>query len=212
MSTYHRQDGFSLVDVLVAVSVATVLGAGAVTYMRSQSLAMRTEASQLDVSDEARGVVEFMAREIRMAGYHPRPPCAGSPFTAIVSGGPQQIRVQYDLNENGLLDAGPTASEDVTYQYNAGTQSIERVVGGVTTVLGTDVPADGFQLRYFPNTGAEIIGAGAGGTLTAAQAAAVFRVSILLQPSKQADSRVTTRTRAPLWTNVLLRNRQFPCV
>lgn len=210
MTRDPREDGFSLVEMLVAMGVAAVIGAGAVSFVRMQSLALRTEAAQMDVSDEARAVSEFMAREIRMAGYNPR--CLNpSPVTAIVTAGPQQLHVQYDLNENGALDGGATASEDVTYQYNAGTESIERVVGGVTTVLTTDIPADGFQLRYYLSNGTEVVGAGAGGALTAAQAAAVYRASILLQPSKLADTRTTNRARASLWSNVLLRNRQYPC-
>lgn len=204
-------EGFSLVEVLVATGVAAVLGAGAITFMRSQSYAMRTEAAQVDVNDEARAVMEFMAREIRMAGYNPRPPCAG-PFTALQNAGAQTLRIQYDLDEDGALDTGVTPAEDVTYQYNAGTESIERVVGGVTSVLTTDIAAAAFTLAYFDSSGVELV-PGVGGILTPAQANAVWRVSIMLRPMRTGDTRYTaTQARTRLQSTVLLRNRSNPCI
>ena len=203
--------GFSLVEVLVATGVAAVLGAGAVTFMRSQSYAMRTEAAQLDVNDEARAVMEFMAREIRMAGYNPRPPCAG-PFTALQSAGAQTLRIQYDLDEDGALDTGVAPAEDVIYQYNAGTASIERVVGGVTSVVTTDIANDAFAFTYYDSSGLELV-PGVGGVLTPAQANAVWRIFIMLRPMKTADTRYTaTQARTRVQTSVLLRNRSNPCI
>jgi hypothetical protein len=146
-----------------------------------------------------------------MAGYNPRPPCAG-PFAALQSAGPQTLRIQYDLDEDGTLDTGVTPAEDVTYQYNVGTESIERVVGGVTSVLTTDIAASAFTLTYFDSSGIELI-PGVGGVLSPAQANAVWRVSIMIRPLRTADVRYTaTQARTRLQTTVLLRNRQEPCV
>jgi len=202
--------GSSLIDLLVGASVALVVGAGAVTFVRSQSLAMRTQAGQLDLNDVARAVVEFTAREIRMAGYNPR--CiVPSPVDAIVTAEPQLLRIQYDLNENGVLDGGATASEDVTYQYDADTKTLQRVVGGQASDLATDIPENGFELKYFQIDGTQLVGTGGGGVLTGAQMAAVRRVSIRLEPVKAADTRTTNNVRSSLWTNVTLRNREYAC-
>jgi type II secretory pathway component PulJ len=188
--------------------VALVVGAATVSFVRSQALAMRTEAGQLDMNDTARGVIELMAREIRMAGYNPR--ClTPSPVTAIVSAAPQRLRVQYDLNENGVLDGGAAASEDVLYDYDAATQSVLRTVGGQVSTLATDVPASGFAFRYYQQDGTELVPQG--GVLSGAQMTAVWRVSIRLEPAKAADPRVATTVRSSSWTNVLLRNRQTQC-
>ena len=85
------------------------------------------------------------------------------------------------------------------------------MVGGVATDLATGVPAANFALRYYQSSGVEIVGSGAGGALTAAERAAVYSVSIKFQPTKAADPRVALDARADLWTNVLLRNRYYPC-
>lgn len=202
--------GMSFVDLLVGSAVGLMIAAGAVTVVRSQTLAMRTGAGQLDMNDAARGVVEFMAREIRMAGYNPR--CLNpSPVTAVVAAGPQTLRVQYDLNENGVLDTSAAASEDVLYQYDTESRSLRRTVGGEAGVLAADVPAEGFRIRYFDQNGVELIGTGPGGALTAGQTALVRRVSLRFEPSKAADARISNTVRASLWTNVLLRNRQYAC-
>jgi len=198
-------------EMLVAMGVAAVVGAGAVSFVRAKALAIHTQMAQTDVDDQTRAVVEFMAREIRLAGYNPRCILAPPPVSAIVSAAPQQLRIQYDLNENGALDAGAADSEDVTYQYNNVAHTIERVCGGVTSTIATDVAPTGFTLKYYQSNGTVITGTGAGGALTAAQMAAVYNISIQLKPSKTADARTTTVVNADLWTNVLLRNRYYPC-
>jgi len=207
--------GFTLAEMLVATTLALLVGVGAVSFVRAQSYAMRTQAGQADMNDSARGTVEFMAREIRLAGYWPRPPCPGAPGGpaagfGIVSAGPQSLRIQYDLNENGAIDAGAAASEDITYQYDATNQKVQRVVGGVVSDLATDVPSAGFKFRYYNVLNVEQVGAG-GGALSAAQAAAVTRISVLLEPTKAPDARTTSQVHASLWTNIGLRNREYPC-
>ena len=72
MSRLRDARGFSLLEMLVAIGVVLVVAGGAVSFIRVQSVALRTQMAQTDMNDEARSVVEFMAREIRLAGYNPR--------------------------------------------------------------------------------------------------------------------------------------------
>ena len=208
--TRSNQRGFTLLELLVGLTITLVVGAGTVSFVHNQAVSLRTQLSQTDVNDEARALVELMAREIRLAGFNPH--CVSpSPVTAIVTAAPQSIRIQYDLDENGAVDAGATASEDVTYQYVTATSTLQRVVGGVATDLATNLPAAGFALKYYDVAQAEIIGAAAGGALTVAQRAAVRRISMKLEPVKAGDPRTTTTVRSTVWTNVMLRNRAYPC-
>jgi len=205
------QRGFTLMDTLVGLAVALVVGGGAVTFVRAQSLALRTQATQTDVNDQARGVVELMAREIRLAGLNPRCIVAPPPLSALIVAQPQRLRIQYDRNENGALDTSASASEDVTYQYNPETLVLQRVAGDTTSDLATGVPTNGFALKYFQSNGTEIIGTEAGNALTAAQMAAVYRISVKFEPVNAADTRLPTNARSTLWTSVLLRNVNYPC-
>src|SRR5215207_7058996 len=117
------QRGFTFMDLLVGSTIAMVVGAGAVSFVRAQSLAGRTQMAQTDMNDEVRGVIELMAREIRVAGYNPLCITAPPPVAAIVVAEPQRLQMQADLNENGVLDA---ATEDITYQYDGGTSALQR--------------------------------------------------------------------------------------
>jgi type II secretory pathway component PulJ len=208
--------GFTLAELLVGVTLALIAGAGAVTFVRAQSLAMQVQAGQADLNDSSRGAIDFMTREIRLAGYAPLPPCPGAPAPGalpagfgIVSGGTLSLRIQYDLNEDGVIQTGAAASEDVTYQYVAATHTLQRVVGGVASDVVTDLPEGAFQFRYYDSINTEIV-PGAGG-LTAGQMASVYRVGIRLEPSKVADTRITTQGHASLWTNVGIRSREYHC-
>jgi len=213
--------GFTLADALVAMTLALVAGAGAVTFIRSQSLALRVQAGQADLNDASRGAIELMAREIRLAGYWPcgrsaTAPCpgacptqAGSPWEGIVTGATSTLlRVQADLDGNGALSAASAATEDLTFQYDAANTKITRTAGagGGASVsdLTSDVAAGAFAFRYYSSAGPEIV-PGAGG-LTAAEAAAINRVSIRLEPAKTTDARIATQAKASLWTNVFLDN------
>jgi len=214
--TPWNERGFTLMDILVGTTIALVVGAGAVSFVRAQSLAARTQMAQTDMNDETRGVIEFMARELRLAGYYPR--CtAGAQWgminatQGIIAASPQSIRIQYDLNENGVIETAANTSEDVIYQYDEATSSVQRVEGGVTSDLTGDVPATGFALAYYDTAGALIAGSGAGGALTTAQTLAVRRISIKLELEKTPDVRTTNEVRSSLWTNVLLRNRKNTC-
>jgi len=219
--------GFTLPEVLVATTVALVAGAGAVTFVRSQSLAMKVQAGQADLNDSSRGAVEFMAREIRQTGYWPcGPGAAGSCTTSacavsgcllntrwsgVVAGATSTtLRIQADLDGNGAISTAAASSEDVTYQYDAANLKVTRTAGSgagtVTSDVVTDVPANAFQLQYYDNASpANEQVPGAGG-LTACQAAAVARVTIRLEPSKTPDARMNTQAKASLGTSVYLEN------
>ena len=222
MLSRRRRDerGFTLPDMLGAMTLAIIAGTGAVTFIRAQSLALRVQAGQADLNDSSRGAIELMAREIRLAGYWPcgtstTAPCAGG---CPVNGGSGRgiftgatstlIRVQADLDGNGAISTAAAATEDLTFQYDAANTKVTRTAGSgggaATGDIATDVAAGSFAIRYFDSTGTEIV-PGAGG-LTAAQAGAINRVAVRLEPAKATDARITTQAKASLWTNIFLDN------
>ena len=213
----RNERGSLLLEMLAGIVITMVVAAGAVSFVRAQAIASRTQLAQTDANDEARGVVEYIAREIRLTGYYPR--CtAGAQWAAmnathgILAAGPQTLHIQYDLNENGTIDAPAANSEDVTYQYDDVQHKVQRVVGGVTTDLATAVPSANFGFKYYNcSPGTEIVGGGAGGALTAAQMATVCRISIRFEVATETDVRTAQHARSSLGTSVLLRNREYVC-
>jgi len=221
MLSRRRRDerGFTLPDMLGAMTLAIIAGTGAVTFIRAQSLALRVQAGQADLNDSSRGAIELMAREIRLAGYWPcgtsaTAPCSACPvvggsgrgiFTGATS---TLIRVQADLDGNGAISTAAAATEDLTFQYDAANTKVTRTAGSgggaVTGDIATDVAAGSFAIRYFNSAGTEIVPAAGG--LTASQAGAINRVAVRLEPAKATDARITTQAKASLWTNIFLDN------
>lgn len=204
MARSHRQSGFSTVELLAATAISLVTLATALSFNRFQLFALRNQASQIDVQTTARTIVDLFAREVRRAGMNPG--CAIAAFSGIADAKLHSVRVQSDLNGDGVL-TGP--NEDLTYRYTDA-NTIERVdnTSGVADTLASGLTMSGSQLRYFDGTGAELVPGGSG--LTAAQRSTVRRIRIQLTLSgKAVDPNSTKPLTAQAATDVDLRNRFF---
>jgi hypothetical protein len=87
---------------------------------------------------------------------------------------PQRIRIQQDLNGNGVIDQ---PNEDVTYtQQNDAITRTDQT--GTTVTLVKNVPVNGFRIRYFDNQAnpVEIVPSGLPPVLTPTQRACVQKV------------------------------------
>ena len=67
----NRQAGFTLVDILVGLAMAAVLMVAMVSLFTSMGRSYTTQNVAADVQQVARGGVELMIQEIRMAGLDP---------------------------------------------------------------------------------------------------------------------------------------------
>lgn len=162
----NRAQGFSLLEVLVAMSVFTIVlfaiytmfAAGMGTYAKGDFKA--------DIQQNARGAMELMAWDIRLAGFFPEdfpaifpagpgPGCPGPPFTGISTATATQITICGDVD-------GDDSNELVTYRWfgdtngdtivDPGENEIRRQVTDNTGPLPTEVVAvhiSAFQVSYF---------------------------------------------------------------
>ena len=65
------QKGFSLLELMVAMAIASVLMAGIYTFYHNQLKTHITQQEMVDMQQDARAAMYMMTREIRMAGYDP---------------------------------------------------------------------------------------------------------------------------------------------
>jgi type IV pilus assembly protein PilW len=72
ISTNTGQKGFSLIELMVAMAIASVLMAGIYTFYHNQLKTHITQQEMVDMQQDARAAMYMMTREIRMAGYDPQ--------------------------------------------------------------------------------------------------------------------------------------------
>ncbi|HEU4766741.1 MAG TPA: type II secretion system protein [Pyrinomonadaceae bacterium] len=163
----NSQRGFSLIELLIAMTVTIVI-AGIASTLVAQSLRMRArEDARSDAIADAQRALNIVSREIANSGF-------GLIDNGLVPGdtGPGSIRFRANLNAYtrdgaGNLVAGATEvldpDEDIKYSmYNddaANRHYLVRydvTIGGRegTTVLANRL--DGFQLQYFDMNGTEL--------------------------------------------------------
>ena len=204
-SSHQRwQAGFTLPELLVASALGLVALATFLSFNRFQLFALRNQATQLDVQTTARAIVDLMARELRRAGADPN--CVKT-FEGIAKGAATELRIQADLDGNGAIDQ---PDENVTYRFNLEGGTVERIAGGVTDDLVSDVNLTGSVIRYHDGTGAELVPTGSPAELSGGQRTAVRRVRVrLAMDSSAIDPQNPKPLRAQVSTDVDLRNRFF---
>jgi type II secretory pathway pseudopilin PulG len=167
---FNSQRGFSLIELLIAMTVTIVI-AGIASTLVAQSFRLRTrEDARSDAIADAHRALNIVTREIANSGF-------GLIDNGIVPGdtGPGTIRFRANLNAYTRDTAGnPVAGsdsvsdrdEDIKYtMYNDDAANrhylvrYDAILGAVNQREGTTVLAnrlDSFQLQYFDSAGTEL--------------------------------------------------------
>ena len=95
------QKGFSLLELMVAMAIASVLMAGIYTFYHNQLKTHITQQEMVDMQQDARAAMYMMTREIRMAGYDPQYNTGATIRTA----NDEAIAFDSDENRNGAIDS-----------------------------------------------------------------------------------------------------------
>jgi prepilin-type N-terminal cleavage/methylation domain-containing protein len=166
----NSQRGFSLIELLIAMTVTVVI-AGIASTLVAQSFRLRArEDARSDAIADAQRALNIVSREIANSGF-------GLLDNGVVPGdtGQGSIRFRANLNAYTRDDAGnPVAGsdsvndrdEDIKYtMYNDDAANrhylvrYDAILGAVDQREGTTVLAnrlDSFRLQYFDSAGAEL--------------------------------------------------------
>jgi type IV pilus assembly protein PilW len=122
---FGRQDGFTLVELMVAMSIFLLILVGIFQVFDPSRNAYQVSERKLDVQQNARVAMDRMARQLRMTGYfpenliaNPTNPLSNSIQVATDSG----ISVAGDLDELG-------ASSAYTFCLSGGLRRVSGAIG-----------------------------------------------------------------------------------
>lgn len=148
MTLIKNNKGFTLVEILVALTIDFIVLAGIYAAFYSQQKSHVKEQQVVDAQQNVRGSVTFMTREIRLAGMEPE--SAG--VAGIMDAGPYSIRFTLDRNEdNDVTDP----YENIQYGYSAAADAnangiADSGAASITRFSDTDDPiADNIQAIAF---------------------------------------------------------------
>jgi prepilin-type N-terminal cleavage/methylation domain-containing protein len=141
-SAHRRDAGFTLIEVLVATTVGTIVLGAAIALTMSAQRGYTMQLQDAAVQQEARYALDWIAGVVRSAGANPYNitssscPSNNTTFRAIRmdpdgDGLQDDIRVHADRNPaNGVLGGLPgactEANEDITIAHNPGALTITR--------------------------------------------------------------------------------------
>jgi prepilin-type N-terminal cleavage/methylation domain-containing protein len=135
--------GFSLVELLVALCVMSIFSAAVFRLFVSVSRSYTTQNVTSGTQQNVRAALDFMARDIRLAGLDPlRTAGAG-----IVAASATSLRFTVDRNFDGDLN---DVSEDITYDVTGGNLQLTDDIG--TETLTDNV--NNISFTYFDQDGA----------------------------------------------------------
>lgn len=113
----NNTNGFTLIEVLIAMVVSLIIMGGAYTFFDSQQKQTTIQTNVSDAQQTLRAAMDFISRDLRMAGYNPNGTTAGFGITDIKfraindtvnAAGNSFIRFSWDRNSNGALDIDET--------------------------------------------------------------------------------------------------------
>jgi type IV pilus assembly protein PilW len=187
--------GFTLLELLIVVVLATLLGATVINLFRFQTGIFRSENQAMELEQNLRAGMDLMTRELRNAGMKDRLQPYGT-VPGILSADSNAIRFTADFHStddpNGAADGDVLdGNEDVEYTFTPSDSTLRRRTRGSGGDSGAQPMAEHVtrvRFTYFDAAGTAISTPVAGGSL-----ADIRRIGLLLEgsaPDGRSDSRL----------------------
>lgn len=114
-------NGFTLVELLVAMVAGALLVASGYVLFRSSSEVYVSQEQMVDVRQDIRATLAMITRDLRMAGLDPG---RGAACSGITSANATSLRFQYDYDGDGVCE------RDFDYLYDAGNKVLKMQLSG----------------------------------------------------------------------------------
>lgn len=117
-----RQNGFSLVELMISITVGMLVLAGVVKIF-SDSMGSNVDTLKTTrLNQELRAIMDIMSNDIRRAGYWAGAAAvvgANNPFSTITINGTNDC-ILYSYDEDSSADAAVPSTEQLGFRLNAG--------------------------------------------------------------------------------------------
>ena len=146
-----KAGGFTLVELLVTLGLGMLVLAAVTTTFMGQTRFYSAQAQVNEMEQNARGALDLITRELKMAGYKPN---LGN-FSGVTYS-TTQLLIKADLDSSGTICTSSCSStavnEQITYTYDSANKQIKRALGsGTPQVLADDITA--FTFSYLDSGG-----------------------------------------------------------
>jgi type IV pilus assembly protein PilW len=157
--------GYTLMELMVAMVIGMIVMASVATTFTTQTRAYSAQEQINQMEQNARGALDIMSRELKMAGYKPN----GGSVTGVVSYSTTSLTIQADLNADGAVSPSGSDNEQIAYAYDSANKKITRQVGTApAATLAENI--SGFTFTYYQSSG----------TTLATSAANIRRIKIAI--------------------------------
>ena len=133
--------GFTLIELMVALALTSIIMAGIIAAYISQLKSHVTQQTIVEMQQNLRSAMQHMEKEIRMAGYDDPNKTSVAGLTTVLA---NTFGFTMDLNDDGDVS---DANETVLYTIaanTAGTQSLMRNTGGGNRPIAENIEALNF--------------------------------------------------------------------
>ena len=145
--------GFTLLEVLVAIVISVILMGGAIMMLSSNKRVFAVQSELAQLQTNARFVMDEFNRELRMAGYFG---CSGTPPngepTHPFQGSVNNLHEMKDINNNGGFPASDKVAVN-SFNQQIAVVLTQKFEGGTTTSLTLNANNN----EYWPQAGETII-------------------------------------------------------
>jgi type IV pilus assembly protein PilW len=180
-----NNDAFTLVELLIVTAMMAIVTGSIYGIFVSSNRSYRTQDKVVEVQQNVRVGIDFMARDIRVAGFDPQ----GTADAGIEEATATKLRFTADMNRvNGIED---TNRERITYEYD-GVDLLQYLYEGTASATSETLIDDvsALTFTYLDSGGGDL-----GNPVPAANLAAIRTVLVSLTcQGTDAQGQTFTRT------------------
>ncbi len=129
----HKQDGFTLIEIMIAITIGLVMLAGILQISQANKASSRLQRNMGFVQENMRIAMELLTRDIRMAGFNgplANPIAAPQPAFINVVAPTVDIPAAADDPRSRTADGGADNNDQITLAYTFNTDCLGQATPG----------------------------------------------------------------------------------